>query len=289
MTSPVNSFQDILDAFDQDHSLRDQLRRHILTEEILQLPAQFLLLRSDVEELRASVEQLVGRVDQLAEGQQRLESTVGQLAEGQQRLESTVGQLAEGQQRLESTVSQLSEGQQRLESTVSQLSEGQQRLESTTASMGGTLSRLDGTSYEDHAVDLAPRIIRNQFNLSQLRIVARRGQRDELRDIALAATGNDLISDTEANQLQNADLIVAGQDQGGSTVYVLAEISITVQQPDIDRAAGRALILESATGITTVPVAIGSEIQDSLQSRNVRLVTIPTQEELDAQYHPSAA
>ena len=256
MTSPVSSFQDILDALDQDPSLRDQLRRHILTEEVLQLPAQFLLLRSDMEELRSIVEQLVGRVDQLAEGQQRLEYTV----------------------------SQLSEGQQRLESTVSQLSEGQQRLESTTASMGGTLSRLDGTSYEDHAVDLAPRILRSQFNLSQLRIVARRGQRDELRDIAFAATGNDLISDAEANQLQNADLIVAGQDQGGPTVYVLSEISITVQQPDIDRAAGRALILESATGITTIPAAIGSEIQDSLQFRNVRLVTIPTQEELDAQY-----
>lgn len=247
MTSPVNSFQDILDALDQDHTLRDQLGRHILTEEILQLPAQFLLLRSDVEELRSSVEQLVGRVDQLAEGQQSLESTVGQL------------------------------------------NEGQQRLESTTASMGGTLSRLDGTSYEDHAVDLAPRIIRSQFNLSQLRIVARRGQRDELCDIAFSATGNDLISDAEANQLQSADLIVAGQDKDGSAVYVLAEISITVQQPDIDRAAGRALILESATGITTIPVAIGSEIQDRLQSRNVRLVTIPTEEELDAHYLPPAA
>ena len=159
-----------------------------------------------------------------------------------------------------------------------------QALESTTASIGGILSRLDGISYEDHAVDLALRIIRSQFNLSQLRIVARRGQRDELSDIAFVATGNDLISDAEANQLQSADLIVAGQDQGGSTIYFLAEISITVQQPDIDRAAGRALILESATGITTVPVAIGSEIQDSLQPRNVRLVTIPTQEELDAQY-----
>lgn len=247
MTSPVSSFQDILDALDQDPSLRDQLRRHILTEEILQLPAQFFLLRNDVEELRAIVEQLVGRVDQLSEGQH-------------------------------------SEGQQRLESTVSRLAEGQQRLESTTASMGGTLSRLDGTSYEDHAVDLALRILRSQFNLSQLRIVARRSQRDELREIAFAATGNDLISDAEANQIQSADLIVAGQDQDGSTYYVLAEISITVQQPDIDRAAGRALILESATGITTIPAAIGSEIQDSLQSRNVRLVTIPTQEELDARY-----
>ena len=275
MTSPISSFQDILDALDQDPSLRDQLRRHILTEELLQLPAQFLLLRSDVDELRASMEQLIVRVDRLSEGQERLESTVRQLSEGQERLESTVRQL--------------SEGQERLESTVRQLSEGQERLESTTASMGGTLNRLDGTSYEDHAVDFAPRVLRNQFNLSQPRIVARRSQRDELRDIVLAATGNDLISDAEANQLQSADFIAAGQDQSGSSIYVLAEVSITVQQEDIDRAADRARILESATGITTISAAIGSEIQDSLLSRNVHFVTVPTQEELDAHYRSREA
>ena len=246
MASPINSFQDILDALEQNPSFRDALRRHILTEELLQLPAQFMLLRADVDELKS------------------------------------------GQERLEAGVDQLAEGQQRLESTVSQLAEGQERLESTTASMGGTLSRLDGTSYEDHAVDLAPRILRSQFNLSQPRIIARRGERDDLRDIALAATGNDLISDAEANQLQSADFIAAHQDQSGSTVYVLAEISIAVQQPDIDRAADRARILERATGVPTIPAAIGSAFHDDLLPSNVRLLIIPTQQELDDQYRHQA-
>ena len=41
MTTPINTFQDILDALERDPALRDALRRHILSEELLQLPAAF--------------------------------------------------------------------------------------------------------------------------------------------------------------------------------------------------------------------------------------------------------
>ena len=41
MTTPINNFQDILDALERDPALRDALRRHILSEELLQLPAAF--------------------------------------------------------------------------------------------------------------------------------------------------------------------------------------------------------------------------------------------------------
>ena len=68
MTTPVNSFQDILDALERNPALRDQLRSHILTEELLQLPAQFLLLRADVDELKS--------------GQARLEERLG-IVEGE--------------------------------------------------------------------------------------------------------------------------------------------------------------------------------------------------------------
>ena len=38
MTSPINDFQDILNAMEHDPALRDALRRHILTDELLQVP-----------------------------------------------------------------------------------------------------------------------------------------------------------------------------------------------------------------------------------------------------------
>ena len=38
MTTPVNTLEDILNAMERDPALRDTLRRHILTDELLQMP-----------------------------------------------------------------------------------------------------------------------------------------------------------------------------------------------------------------------------------------------------------
>ena len=38
MTTPINTFEDILDAMERDPALRDALRRHVLTDELLQVP-----------------------------------------------------------------------------------------------------------------------------------------------------------------------------------------------------------------------------------------------------------
>ena len=50
MTTPINTFEDILDAMGRDPALRDTLRRHILTDELLQMPLrleQFITEQKD--------------------------------------------------------------------------------------------------------------------------------------------------------------------------------------------------------------------------------------------------
>ena len=59
------------------------------------------------------------------------------------------------------------------------------------------------------------------------------------------------------------ELIVSGADQDGKQVYVLAEISITVQEKDRARAIRRAELLVRATGVTTIPVVIGKSDEDA--------------------------
>ena len=39
MTTPITTFQDVIDALERDPALRGQIRQHILTEALLQLPA----------------------------------------------------------------------------------------------------------------------------------------------------------------------------------------------------------------------------------------------------------
>ena len=50
MTTPINTFEDILEAMERDPALRDALRRHILTDELLQMPLrleQFITEQKD--------------------------------------------------------------------------------------------------------------------------------------------------------------------------------------------------------------------------------------------------
>ena len=50
MTTPINTFEDILDTMERDPALRDTLRRHILTDELLQMPLrleQFITEQKD--------------------------------------------------------------------------------------------------------------------------------------------------------------------------------------------------------------------------------------------------
>ena len=50
MTTSINTFEDILDAMERDPALRDTLRRHILTDELLQMPLrleQFITEQKD--------------------------------------------------------------------------------------------------------------------------------------------------------------------------------------------------------------------------------------------------
>ena len=73
MTTPVNSFEDILNALEQNPDLRDRLRRHILTEELLQVPVRLERLEDSISKVQSDVQSLQHGQERLEEGQERLE------------------------------------------------------------------------------------------------------------------------------------------------------------------------------------------------------------------------
>ncbi len=80
------------------------------------------------------------------------------------------------------------------------------------------------------------------------------------------AVDDGLISDDEKADLEQADAVMSGQD-GGATVYYVGEISLTVNNRDIDRAIARATILSKVTGQETRPMVIGDTIPGPQQTR----------------------
>ena len=77
MTTPINTFQDILDAMERDPALRDALRSHILSEALMQLPAQFAEF---VQVTREHNELVNSRLEVIDSRLERLETDVSNLS-----------------------------------------------------------------------------------------------------------------------------------------------------------------------------------------------------------------
>ena len=123
------------------------------------------------------------------------------------------------------------------------------------------LGHLVGVIYEEAVAPIAHRLVRRNLGLADAVVVARSLARNmplELPDVDLAAGRGDIAWD-EADDLALADVIISGTSQDGRQIYVLAEISITVQDRDRIRAHRRAALLEKATGVTTIPVVVGMD------------------------------
>ena len=222
MTSPINSFQDILDAMGRDPALRDALRRQILTEELLQVPVRLERVEADVKTLKEDVSVLKDDVKTLKED-------------------------------------------------VSVLKEGQARLEVEFGIMGGKVSRLLGADYETHVATYAHRFLRRNLGIAASVFSCQR-ERAALTRLLDEAEAKGLIDARETDELDRTDLILTAD---GPTDYILAEVSLTIQQDDIDRATERAGLLAKATAESVAPFAIGTREEANLSRRDVRVILIP--------------
>lgn len=83
---------------------------------------------------------------------------------------------------------------------------------------------------------------------------------DEVTTLIEDARNHGLLSDTDAADLYEADLVVRGRRAEERTeVYLLVEVSWAVGPHDVERAAQRASLL-ALTGVTALPVVAGKRV-----------------------------
>ena len=185
------------------------------------------------------------------------------------RLMDDVSELKEGQARLEGDVSELKTGQARLEERQDRLEAGQVRLEAGQQRMSGELSNLTGSQYQRRVTEIGERLVRRELgvhNARRLHADLAFGERMATQ-IANDAASEGRITDDEADELVISDVIFVGLDEASQPVQVLLEVSLTVQQHDIERAEARARILEKANGIRTLAGVVGENVPEEERTR----------------------
>lgn len=243
MAFAVDDFADLARLLQAHPEWRSELRRLVLTDDILELPAI---------------------VRDLADAQRRTEARVEELADAQRRTE---GRLT----RLEDAVAGLAEAQRRTDQRIDLLIEAQGRTEERLVTLTDALTLLGrrmGTA-EDHIAGLRGDMLEMRYHLRaanyfgpflrKARVIAPAVLMDEV-DAELAPE--------DARELSSLDLLIRGQLRARPDrpeVCVALDVSCVVDREDVKRAYARAAVLRKL-GCAAIPAAAGHAMTTGAES-----------------------
>ena len=240
----INNIEDLMRILREKPEWAEAVRNVLLTKALLELPdTQAQFTKDTAESFRLVNARLT-------------------------RMEGDIGQL-------KADVNLLKEGQAELKIDVNELKADVTMVKTTQARMGGDLSRLTGQDYESHAARRAPLMLIGLLGAGNAETIATTRRPEQLEAIALNATGDGSITLEKAIELQSADLVIRTESPPGTMVNILAEISITIQQRDLNRALARAATLEMATKVRTLPFLIGTKVEEGLDTSGTQVLLIP--------------
>jgi hypothetical protein len=243
MPFELRDFQDLVRLLREHPDWREELRALLLTQDLLTLPVIVRQLAEGQDRLTETVAQLTVRLDQLTARMDQLTETVAHLAEEQRRLAEEQRRMAEEQQRLAEEQRRMAEEQRRMAEEQRRLTEGQLRFEVQMGQMRGWFLE---ERYRTHAPAYFGRILRQVQPAHMGRLA------DALRE---------RLAQGELAEVLLADLILTGRlptPGRPQAIWVVVEVSTTVDRRDVERAQRRAALLRQAR-YPAVAVAGGTE------------------------------
>jgi hypothetical protein len=251
MPFTMDDFHDLIRLIETRPEWRAELRRLVLTEELLAAPDQLAALRARSEE----------QFQALVEAQQRtniqlttLTERVTALAAAQERMDNQLTALTE-------RVTALAAAQERMDRQLTALTEQVAALTRVVHTLTVDVGTLKGKSleadYRSRGHAYLSRVVRRPHVLTS----------DELMTIIEDARDRGMLSDIEAQDLYETDLVIRGRrSEDGTEVYLVVEVSWGVGPHDVERAVQRARVL-SHIGLATIPVVAGEHILPEAHER----------------------
>ena len=251
----IRTFEDLVDILRSETKWREELRRLILTDDLLELPKQFQDFKEDFQEFK---EDFQGFKEDFQEFKEEFQGFKEDFQEFKEDFQGFKEEFQEFRERTERRF-------ERLESDVAELKGRVGRLENDVA-------ELKGDSFERKVREKAPSFLGKMIikcNVVDVSTLA------EKLDDALYAG---VITEEERGSALNIDVLAEGflREDREKKVLVAVEVSIKADRRDVERAKERSQILEKAFGLPVIPVVIGKAFTKGAKERakelNVALI-----------------
>jgi phage shock protein A len=256
MAFTVQDFHDLVTLVTQHPEWRAELRRLVLTEELLALPQIVHDLVEAQQRTEQQIAQLVGAQQHTEQQIAQLIPQVAQLTQQVAQLIPQVAQLTQQVAQLIPQVAQLTQQVAQLTQQVAQLTEGQLRAERHIVRLQDDVGELKGIvleqRYRNRAFAYFSRLLRRMHTVTDEELVA----------LLEEAVARGALSEDGMDEIARADVVVRGQRrESPGEVYLVVEVSWGVGPGDVERAVRRAALL-GQTGLQTMPVVAGERITD---------------------------
>jgi len=231
----IETFEDLLKALKERPEWLEELRRIILTEELINLPQKFEKFRKE------EFQPLKEKVD-------KIEQDVAILKQDVAILKQDVALLKQD---------------------VAILKQDVALLKQDVAILKQDVADLKGDNFERKVRERAPSYFGKLIR--KCRLISSQ----ELADILDDAMDNGIISESERDDALNADVVVTGfLKHDKKKVILVTEVSIKIDKTDVEKAFVRAEVIGKAMNFPAIPVVIGKEFTEGAKTRAEELKVI---------------
>lgn len=200
-----------------------------------------------------------------------------QLAELTQRLNELTQRVDDLTRRLDEFIQATNENFRLVSERLDRLEVGQSDLGAAFAQLEGRFSNFEGSEYGRRVRNRLLFRATLRFNLNQpiLAMVQDHQSIPELNSIIHRAVQSGALTEDDATDIYNADIIIKDEDNR----YLLAEVSITADETDLSRVVRRSGLLAGVANATVIPALVASNVPESprarADARGVSLFIIP--------------
>ena len=248
MPFSVEDIRDLVRVLEEKPEWRAEIRRLILDDELSAMHDQ-------IAESRAATEQHLLRLErQIADSHA---ATARRIDKIDQRISENDQRISEIDQRIDAIHQEIAE----LRGEIAELRAADERQTHAIKALTVDVADLKGYGLEERYRRMAHAYFGNFMRRTR---VMKRSDHSRLVDDAESAG---LLSDREAAELLWADLIVRGRRKSnGDEVYLAVEVSWTIGESDVERAARRAALLGRIKS-PALAVAAGKFLSEEVAAR----------------------
>ena len=256
----------------ENPEVREEVRRLILTDELLAMPALLARVDTRQDQMAALLVQQGERLDRVDARQDRMEETQAQMAALLARMDARQDRTDARQDRTEARQDRTEARQDRMEETQGRMDARQDRMEETQAQIVELLARMDARQdrMEDDLGGIKGSVVearaqRRMMSLAPARLGLRNAEvvvgpmaPSEALEQFSDACRNAGASDEQLDRLVKTDLIIRAQKGAGDDsrrVYLAVEVAYRLDEEDIGRVSESMAVLSDLAPRSTEPDA----------------------------------